>query len=113
MKIIAVDDEYYALRGLVSAIEESLPDCYLKGFDSPVSALDYAKMNKVDYAFLDVNMPVMNGLEIAKHLKKLDPNIRTIFVIGSSQYEIERLGLKEVDCIFKPVEARKIRRHLL
>ena len=113
MKIIAVDDERHALSSLKSCIEEVLPDCSLVCFDEPLSALEYAEYNPIDFAFLDLRMPEMNGMELAKRLQAIDPKIGIAFVTGSTRHEIQALGLTENDCVFKPASEKAISNAIL
>ena len=71
MNIIAVDDEIFALDDLESVIKEACQETDIKGisisrFDVSRNALEYAKTNQVDLAFLDIEMSGINGLQLAK-----------------------------------------------
>ena len=54
MRIIAADDEPYALMNLADAIMKAKPDAELKTFDNTDDVIAYAKENPIDVAFLDV-----------------------------------------------------------
>ena len=62
MKIIAVDDEHIALRGLLDVISEAAPDAELNGFEYPEDALDFVDEHGCNIAFLDVEMPSVSGV---------------------------------------------------
>ena len=66
MNIIAVDDEPLALKDLVRAIRVVNPGCEPIGFPTSRAALAHAQDNPVDAAFLDIEMPGMSGLSLAK-----------------------------------------------
>ena len=74
MKIIAVDDEPLALRGLVQEIKKVLPECDIAGFTDSSDALKILRDNGFmpDVAFLDIEMPGIKrhilGKKIQRHL---------------------------------------------
>lgn len=55
MRIIAVDDERIALEGLMSSIKKVVPEEEIHGFRSSNEALEFAKAQDVDIAFLDID----------------------------------------------------------
>ena len=69
MTILAVDDEIGALTALKQKIEVTVPDAQLMTFTSPEDALQYANESPCDIAFLDIDMPRINGIDLAKILK--------------------------------------------
>ena len=90
MNILAVDDERIQLENLEEAIKEAIPDAVVTSFRKPKEALNYAielksKDNRVDLAFLDVEMSVMNGLELARELLDIYNKTNIVFVTGYSQ----------------------------
>ena len=108
MNIIAVDDEKFALMELQSAVKEALPDSVISCFDKPTAALDYAKSNQIDMAFLDIEMGGMNGLQLAKHLKEIRDKTNIIFVSGYSQYAVEAFALRGGGYLLKPISAKAV-----
>lgn len=83
MKILAADDEFSALKILENAIKKCVPDGELFCTDSAEAAVSCVKNGFYpDAAFLDIEMPVMNGIELAKRLKDIAPNINIVFVTG-------------------------------
>ena len=84
MKVILVDDEPLSLN-LFKLECGNMPGFDVVGFfDRSVDALEYARENPVDFALLDIDMPEMNGFELAKSLCAAHPDIIIIFV---SSYE--------------------------
>lgn len=82
MKILAVDNERFQLNLLTDSIREAVPNCDLAMFLNPMEALEWAKANRPEIAFLDIQMPVMDGIALAKELKRNDPKVNLIFVTG-------------------------------
>lgn len=84
MNIIIVDDEIQALHTFLDQmLVKSSIDFHYKFFiaeEKPI--LDYSKDNQVEAAFLDVNMGVFSGFDLAMKLIEINPHIRIIFVTG-------------------------------
>ena len=112
MKILAVDDEFHALNILKEAITEAIPSAELVTFQESDKALKWARENSVDIAFLDIQMPVINGIDVAKILKVINPKINIIFATGFSEYMKEGLDLRMSGYLFKPVSAEAVRTEL-
>ena len=110
MRVLAVDDNELSLKGLVSAINEVLPNSDVVCFRIPSELLSYAKENDCHIAFLDIEMWEMNGLELAKALKQINGKINIIFVTAHTQYAIDSYDIDTSDFILKPVSKEKIER---
>ncbi|MBQ3888521.1 MAG: response regulator [Clostridia bacterium] len=110
MRILAVDDEVLALADFEDTCREAGIRDEIVTFSNPLDALGYAATNRVDIAFLDIEMPVIKGIELAKRLKGINRNIRVIFATGYSNYALEAFGVDAVDYVMKPYDAAAIRR---
>ena len=86
MRTIIVDDEPLMLKRFVRLSAE-IPDLRIVGqFGGAQEALEYAESHPVDLAFLDVAMPIMNGIELAKQLRAKRPDILIVFVSAHDEY---------------------------
>jgi len=86
MRAIVVDDEFLMLRRFVR-LSEGIPDLDIVGqFGSAEEALSYAKRHPIEVAFLDVAMPVTNGVELARALRAIRPDILIVFVSAYDDY---------------------------
>lgn len=112
MRFLAVDDEAYALLDLKRTVKEVEPDCEVIGFMSQGKALEYAAVNKVEAAFLDIELGASNGLVLARKLKDIQPDIKIIFVTSHEQYAVDAFALHATGYLLKPVSADDIRREL-
>ena len=112
MKILCVDDEPLALEMLVEAIEEAKPDADLKAFSKQSELLDEAQQNGCDIAFLDIHMRGMNGVELAKRLKEINPKMNIIFVTGYDEYTGDAMRLRASGYVMKPVTKEKLEEEL-
>ena len=112
MIVIAVDDERFALENLVESIAQASSDAQIHRFRYPEDALDFAKGNHVDVAFLDVEMIGMNGVELAERLKLYLPDINIIFSTGYGHYRDAAFDLHASGYLTKPITAEKVKKEL-
>ncbi len=86
MRAIIVDDEPIMVKRFVR-LSDGIPDLNLVGkFENPQDALEYAQTHPLELAFLDVEMPILNGIELAKKLRALRPDIVIVFVSAYDHY---------------------------
>ena len=86
MRAIIVDDEPLMLQRFVRLSSE-IADLHIVGqFESAEKALAYAGEHPIDVAFLDVAMPITNGIELAKELRKIRRDILIVFISAYDEY---------------------------
>ncbi len=109
MRILVVDDERHALNSLEKALKDVSPSDEIALFDRSKTALDFAKQNKIDVAFLDISMPEMHGVALAKELKKANPAVNVIFCTGYSEFMSQAINLHASGYILKPVDKKDVK----
>lgn len=108
MNVILVDDEPLSLE-LFKIECGNMPGFEVAGlFDNPASALDYAAANPVDFALLDIDMPGMSGIELARRLRAARPGMVVIFVTAHPEFAVDALQAKADFVVFKPYEREDI-----
>lgn len=112
MNIIYVDDEKPAIQNFELTVAHFPEISQLHTFQSGEDALEYVKNHTVDAAFLDMEMPGIHGIGLAKELRALDSNIRIIFVTAYSQYALDAWEIDANGYLLKPYTARDIRKEL-
>jgi two-component system, LytTR family, response regulator LytT len=103
IKCIAVDDEPLALA-LVCAYIKQTPFLELVGqYGSAVEALRGLYQQAVDLIFLDIQMPDLNGIELARVLDARKPTgPRIIFTTAYNQFALEGYRVDALDYLLKP-----------
>lgn len=112
MVIYAIDDELNAREYLVDKISKVCPDATIYDYDNAAKALEAAVKTPFDVAFMDINMPKVNGIALAKEFKKMNPKSNIIFVTGYSEYTLDAFSLDASGYLLKPVMVDDIRHAL-
>jgi two-component system, LytTR family, response regulator len=101
IRCIAVDDEPKALD-VISIHASKAPEIELiKTFTDPEKALAFLKDNYVDLIFLDINMPIVSGLQF---VDKLQSKPYIVLTTAYSEYAIDSYDFEAVDYLLKPIE---------
>lgn len=108
IRAIVVDDERPALRKLEKLLENSGLAEVTGVFFKPAEAMEFLKENKADAVFLDIEMPKMNGIELAGQILDLQGNVAVVFVTAYNQYAAEAFRLNALDYLLKPVTAERL-----
>ena len=114
MKIFAIDDETAMLSELHQSIQEACPEAEIHDFRFAAEALKAITDSGIipDIAFSDIELPGMNGLDLAVRIKQLAPMTKIIFVTGYSQYALEAYRQHVNGYVLKPIDAEQIRQEL-
>ena len=98
LRCIIVDDEPLALNLLHDYIHQTPFLELVARCSSGVEALDVLKSKKVDLAFIDIQMPHLNGLELSRMMG----NCFVIFTTAFEQYALEGFKVNAIDYLLKP-----------
>lgn len=109
MNCIIVDDEPLARQEIQSLIEEVSRFEIIGKFPNAVKAIDFLKENEVDVVFLDIEMPMVTGLEFAR---KIPENTLVIFTTAYPQYAVKSYELDAVDYLLKPIDKTRLEKAL-
>ena len=98
--VLIVDDEFLA-RKLLQDYVSKIPELQLAGTaQNAFEAFSFCKEHHVDIVLLDIHMPDLNGIELARTLKNV-PSI--IFTTAYSEYALESYEVSAVDYLLKPI----------
>lgn len=117
MLILAVDDEKLELSALMRALNDVFPEEEIHGFQKTGEVQEFLKecqetKNTVDYAFLDIKLRGITGIELAKQIKILFPETKIIFCTAYSEYALEAYQVYAMGYLLKPIKAEDIRNTL-
>jgi two-component system, LytTR family, response regulator LytT len=99
IRTIAIDDEPLALQ-LISGYIKNTPFLeFVESFDNPLIAMEYLENNMVDLIFLDIQMPDLPGIELARQISK---ETKVVFTTAYEKYALEGFRLEAVDYLLKP-----------
>ncbi|MBO7253156.1 MAG: response regulator [Oscillospiraceae bacterium] len=117
MYILAVDDERIMLKELTTELGQVFPNECIQGFQEPDQALQWASQlaqegQNLSYAFLDIRMRGMSGIELARRLKQLHPGTILIFCTAYTEYAFDAVGMYAKGYLMKPISAENIVRTL-
>ena len=108
MIIFAIDDEENSLEYLVNKINKARPEAEVFSFRQPKEALKKFAELRPDAVFMDIHMPGIDGIELAKKIKNKNPKTNIIFVTGYSEYTYDAFSMDASGYILKPVTKEMI-----
>ena len=104
MRCIIVDDEPLAVKMLEGFVERT-PFLKLEAsFNDPVEALSAIRERKPELAFLDIQMPDLDGMELSR---MVPPETRIVFTTAFKQYAFESYEVSALDFLLKPIRYQK------
>ena len=112
IRALVVDDEHLAavyLEKLLSSFEGVTVAGLLS---SSSDALEFIASEGIDVAFLDIEMPGMNGLELLEEMKKVDQDIQVVLVTGYGQYALEAYEKHALGYLLKPCSREDVAYYL-
>ena len=93
MKILVVDDGQLAINSLIRILCRVAPDCDYISAMTTEDALSWMRQGPMDAAFLNLEMPGMNGLALTRMIQKLQPRCNIIVVTEHPEYALEALQI--------------------
>lgn len=110
-RILIVDDEPPArrrLRDLLDDCREQFPLVIADEAANGVEAIEIINKGGIDIVLTDIRMPVMDGLEVARHVAKLDAPPKLIFTTAYDQYAVKAFELNAIDYLLKPIRQERL-----
>jgi len=114
IRVIAVDDEQPALNR-VGKLLQTMEGVQVGGlFDSARLFLEHAltTQESIDLALLDMEMPGLHGLELARRLREVRPEIHIVFLTAYEEYARDAFDVEALDYLLKPITVEDLARML-
>lgn len=107
-RAIVVDDEPAAANKLGDLLKGSGKFSAVDIFTNPLKALEQVTKTAYDAAFLDIEMPGIDGLTLAHRIMDIRRGMKIIFVTAYNQYAVEAFELEALDYLLKPVTKERL-----
>jgi len=108
IRVIVMDDEPLALINMEKKLEEFDSIEVIKTFTTVKELMAEGPNLSFQVAFLDIEMPGMNGLEVAQLLQEWNPNIFIVFVTAYRDYAIQAFEIHSLDYLLKPISKARL-----
>lgn len=106
IRVAIVEDDVKAAATLKSHLEryaqENAQQFSIRSFGHPLLFLEPYTAD-YDLVYMDIQMPLMNGMDAAHCLRKLDPKVALVFITSLTQYAIAGYEVNALDYIVKPI----------
>ena len=104
MRIVCVDDHPILLKGIYQNIRQLVPDAMVNAFEHAEEALGFVKEHGCDILISEIELCTLDGLTLAKNVKKINPRVNIIFltVCDEKEHAREVLKIKPSGYLVKP-----------
>ena len=110
--VIMVDDRKLILNGGLPVLEEVMPHATVMGFTNASEAIEYAKVNRVALAFLDIELRNMSGLDLCRTLLEINPRTNVVYLTAYSEYALDAWSTGASGFMLKPITPQGVREQL-
>ncbi|HET7763714.1 MAG TPA: LytTR family DNA-binding domain-containing protein [Burkholderiales bacterium] len=111
IRVVIIDDEQPArsrMRELLEDCQAEFPHSLAGEAANGVEGLQVVAAAQADVVLVDIHMPEMSGIELARHLQLLEHPPAVIFVTAHDQYAVEAFEVNALDYLTKPVRAARL-----
>lgn len=110
--VIMVDDRKIILAGGLPILEEVMPHATVVGFTRPSEALEYARVNRVALAFLDIELGKTSGFDLCRALIDINPRTNVVFLTAYAEYSLDAWDTGASGFMVKPITQEGVRKQL-
>jgi two-component system, LytTR family, response regulator AlgR len=111
LKVLVVDDEPPARARMAQLLADCSSQLALDQVgqaDGGVAALEAVARLQPDVVLLDISMPDMNGIEVARHLAQAPQPPAIIFITAFDEHALQAFEVQALDYLLKPVRAERL-----
>lgn len=110
--VIIVDDSKVILTEGLAILGEVIPNATITGFIWPGEAIEYAKMNRVALAILDIELGSSSGFDLCHSLLEINPDTNIVFLTAYPDYSLDAWKTEACGFILKPLTQESVREQL-
>ena len=110
--VILVDDNKFILSDGIAVLEEVFPTAAITGFIWPQEAIEYAKMNRVALAILDIELGIASGLDLCSTLLEINPHTNVVYLTAYPEYSLDAWNTEACGFMVKPLTPEGVRSQL-
>src|SRR5699024_7570545 len=103
-----VDDESLSLQFIEKQLEQIEGISIAAMFTNPLEAKEYIINENIDAAILDVQMPGINGIQLAEQILEDKRDINIVFITAYDQYAVEAFQINALDYVIKPTTVERL-----
>lgn len=108
MRAIIVEDEFLAREELKYFIKNYSSIEIVDEFEDGIEVLKFIQKNEVDVIFLDINIPSLDGVLLAKNISKFSKKPYIVFITAYKEHAVEAFEVEAFDYILKPYHESRI-----
>ena len=112
MNVLVVDDEELARKRIHTLLDDHSDYKICAEAENGAEALMMVERHQPDLILLDISMPVMDGLEVAKHLSNMPNPPAVIFTTAYSDHALEAFSTKATGYLMKPIRQEQLLKSL-
>ncbi len=110
--IIMVEDSKVILTDGLSVLEKVMPNAEISGFIWPHEAIEYAKLNPVSLAILDIELGTSSGFDLCRTLLEINPHTNVVFLTAYSDYSLDAWKTEASGFMLKPLTPENVKEQL-
>lgn len=109
LRAVIAEDEALLRQSLLALLAEVCPQLQVVAeCEDGASALDTIATQQPDVVFLDIRMPGLTGIEVARAMREVSPRTQVVFVTAYDQYAIDAFEQGAVDYLLKPINRERL-----
>lgn len=109
MRAIIVEDEPLAQQELMFLVEKYSQIDVIGCFDDGLNAFKFLQSHEVDIAFLDINVPSIDGMLLAKNIHQFARRPYIVFTTAYKEFAVDAFDLEAFDYLLKPLSESRVK----
>ena len=112
LKALIVEDEYLAREELEYLVKTYSDINVVASFEDGLEAFKYLQQHKVDVVFLDINIPSIDGMLLARNIHQFSEKPHIVFTTAYKEFAVDAFELEAFDYLLKPLNEERVQRLL-